>query len=225
MRTIFFLCCLVFETSVVHAQNDVPQPPLKRNSSRLLRLPDVQNDLELTDAQISEIKAVEIQLHKELTTIQLEANQDQQQNTSSRDSLRERIDASYAKADRSLKEKVLLPFQAKRFLQIRWRIELSSGGVDRFFANESIATYLDLTEQEKKEFSKAALEERIRLAKEFAKLKRESEKRILTLMPKSAQAKLKKIIGDEFEIEPSNWQPRNNKGEIPDRKKQSSKGR
>jgi hypothetical protein len=204
---IFFMLCL---SGSACGQDEPPQPPNRIFSSKFLRTDEVQQELELTEDQLENIHKIEIDLFSginKLRTQLLEGNAPDGSNENLQDvdksNVAEVVESRVADAERAIMEGVLLDFQVKRLRQIKWQIEKERIGIDRFLKDESVSTFLGMTEKEKKEFFEKAMKERTRVAKKMEELRIEMEKKVLTFMPESCQERFDELLGDEFKIKRS----------------------
>jgi hypothetical protein len=170
-----------------------------RSSSPLtmLRQPQYQKELDLSDEQATEIQAVQKDIQRQTTEMfrkSAELGGDGGQLLAAAQSaLRE-------KADMAIKE-ILLPHQITRMNQIRVQAQIRARGASGLLDDDLFAS-LRLTDAQKTELAEKQREAQKELQEQIRKLTERSRTAVLKSVLKTEQLeKLEKLSGDEYQVE------------------------
>lgn len=119
------------------------------------------------------------------------------------DQIREKMDAMNAEFEKQLGE-VLLPHQLDRLRQIDLQGRIRRGGAQAITGGE-IAKALNLTDEQREKLEKRAIEVQEELQAKIRELQADARKKMLDVLTPEQQAKLEKMMGEQFEMPEPNF--------------------
>lgn len=186
------------------------EPPLPENTQSKpssLAMPNVmamlgnegvRRELEMLDYQYEEVQQKYDDILKSMNK-RIRDVLDDRDDTSPRE-LRDRIGAIRADAEKEA-EQALLPFQFERLKQLRFHVLMHRMGAYNVLTRDPLASELGITDDQKHELREAAQEINAELAREMAKLRVAAMRKLFARLTREQQAKLEKILGDDFYFE------------------------
>ena len=176
------------------------------NELSLLANEKVQEELELVDDQIDEIK----ELGDEMRTKMREMFSDRQQDM--RDASGDERREMWAEMQEEMKtqyadlkpkvEKVLLPEQVKRLSEIKMQATLRrSGGLTSERGGQALKDQLDITDEQLEAMKEKAAEVREALVAKVAKLRKEAETEILSVLDTEQREKYTEMMGEAYDVD------------------------
>lgn len=170
----------------------------------LLRMPNVQTEIELVDDQKQQIEDLQTDMYKEMReqmsemrSQDLEPSERRERYAELREKMEERQDEYRQKI-----EDILLPMQVKRLkeLYVQSRARRNGEGALAVLKNSEILEDLGIDEETRKKLEEKAEEVQAELAKKIKKLKAEAEKEILSVLSSEQRKKLRELMGDTFDF-------------------------
>ena len=158
----------------------------------------ISKRLELADYQVDDLRRAKYDFHREMGKLAKEMKGKTQGE-------RQKLVRTKFEGMQQKVEEILLPHQLDRLKQVAYQsMALNSDGslnLGNLVANKVIQRELGIDSSTIKEIRKRVGEERKRLEEEIAKLKAESQQRILSTLSSSQKRKMEKLIGDPFDFE------------------------
>jgi Spy/CpxP family protein refolding chaperone len=166
----------------------------------LLRLPQVQEELDLSAEQKSKLNQIEEETRRQVRE-QWGALRDLSpaERQAKYAQLRKEM-ADRAKEVRKKVEAVLLPPQAKRLEQIGIQLRLRWRGVNGIAQDPVIARQLDLTPEQQQKLERIADQTRKKLQELPRQIMEEARKQAMDLLTPQQRHKLEETIGKKFEL-------------------------
>jgi len=178
----------------------------------ILQNPSVRHEIEMVDEQYEDLQERRSEIVRSMNE-QIQGLLKAQGNADPL-ALREQIGRIRAKAEEAT-EKAVLPFQFERLKQLRYHVLMRRLGAVNVLTNDPLASELGLSEEQKEELRESAKEIDEELAREIAKLHSQAMQKLFSRLKNDQQAKLSKIMGDEFhylEVDRKKRQQRTSKG-------------
>ena len=184
----------------------------------LLRMPQVQEELDLSDEQKAKLKEIEEGVRKQTREQwsglrDLSPEQRQAKYAELRQKMAERVEKTRKKV-----EAVLLPHQQKRLQQIGIQLRMRWRGLSGIAGDAKIAKQLDLTAEQKEKLQKIAAETRKKLQDLPREIMEEGRQNAMDVLTPQQKRKLEEAIGEKFELRWSGPRPRSSGGAIKVRK-------
>lgn len=166
----------------------------------LLLQRDVQEELELIDDQVEDIRKIQEDMRGGMRERFAELR------NVPREQIREKMQELMASMNADMEKKlagVLLPPQLARFKQLQVQSEMRrGGGTSRSLTDGTLARELNITEDQKQAIEKAAEEASEELNKKIAQLRKEANEKIFAVLTSSQRKQLETLIGEPFEFQP-----------------------
>ena len=185
------------------------QSRANRNQSReltLLRNVKVQEELELVEDQIKKIKEIESDVTKsmrDLLTSQRE-NITEASNEERREmwnEIQKKMAERYTQVKPKI-ESVLLPNQVQRLAEITMQYtHRRTGGLSSDRGRQSLKEQLGLTDEQMEAMKEKATKSREKLSAKIAKLRKEAEAEVLSVLDSAQRAKYDEMMGEAFDVD------------------------
>jgi len=169
----------------------------------LLRMPQVQEELQLVDEQKAKLKEISEELQKQ-TREQWSGLRDlpPEQRRAKYAELREKAAARAEEARKKI-EALLLPHQTNRLRQIALQLRMRWRGVGGIVDDAEMAELLGLTAKQKEQLQKIAEETRKKLQNLPREIMEEGKKKARDVLTPEQKKKLEEAVGAEFELRSS----------------------
>ena len=166
----------------------------------LLRMPQIQEELELADEQKAKLKEIGDEAGKQMREQwsglrDLSPDERQAKYAELREKMAER-----SKETRKKVEAILLPHQKKRLQQIGIQLRMRWQGVSGIVDDSEIAKQLGLTAAQKEQLKKIAEETRQKLQNLPREIMEEGRKRAVDVLTAEQKKTLEEAIGAKFEL-------------------------
>ena len=171
----------------------------------LLRSPQVQEELDLMDDQREEITELEQEMRGAMREMFSNSRQDWSGKTDEErremwTEMQEKIKTRMDEIKPKLNE-VLLPAQQKRFGELKFQSQIKrAGGMMNERGANVLKEKLNVTDEQFEKMKKKAEEARKVFEAKVAKLRREAEAQVLSVLSAEQQADYKSMMGDSFEF-------------------------
>ena len=166
-----------------------------------LAMKQVQEELDLSTDQLKKIAKVRAASTKHTQEIHKEMQQVAPEKRS--EFYREMTEVHRENMEKAFTE-ILLSHQKKRLDQIQYQLQLKSQGTNAL-QNPQLAKALGITDEQIKEMRQKALDANRKLAKEYQRMRRESQDKILAdVLTKEQKKRLEELSGKSFELKPVN---------------------
>jgi Spy/CpxP family protein refolding chaperone len=169
----------------------------------LLLRPDVREELDLVDEQVTKLTAVNEKMQEEARAafqdFDFQALRDlpQEERTAKfaevRTQMEDRLKPFQKEAD-----EILLPQQRKRLSQIALQQELRFSGSTTGLTSDKVKEALDIDEAQAQKITDLEQEVEKEMQEKLAKIREEAKEKILTALNPDQRAKFKDMIGPEF---------------------------
>lgn len=167
--------------------------------SLLLNSPQVQEALEIVPSQMKEIEELNAGMQEKLQSAFRDAQGGGEGDREARfDKIRDKM-TEVANQYRSDLDKVLLPHQSKRLKQIAFQQEIRGRG--NVPNTDRIGDALKLSEQQKEKLKAKAEEMEKKLREQIAKIRKDAEDELLTVLTADQQNQFKELSGEPFELQ------------------------
>jgi len=114
--------------------------------------------------------------------------------------IREKIQEDMKAVEEKVSD-ILVPHQLERLDQLMLQGQMRRGGTAAALKSESLREKLGLTEEEAEALQAKEEEVKKELEEDIKKLRAKAQDKILSVLPAEKQEKIKKMIGDSFEME------------------------
>ncbi len=166
----------------------------------LLNDEKVQQELELMDDQIDDLKRVQEEMGQymrdafsEMQDLTREERREQWREM--QEEFQERLGKFREQAD-----EVLLPHQQDRLKQLQFQSSGRFRGAGGSFQNEELLEQLGVTDDQKAELEEAVTKAREELQQKYADLVKEAEEDILKVLDAEQRKKYRELVGDAFQF-------------------------
>ncbi len=169
-------------------------------SMGLLMNEDVRKELEIVEDQEKKLREVGEKMREKM----------REAFSGMRDASSEDRQAMWEKARTKMREvqtemqkdvdKILLPHQRDRLKQLALQQSIRYRGMSGALGGDTLSKELGLTEKQKEKLRAKAEEVQKKLQERIAKLRKEAEEDLLDVLTPEQQAKIKKLIGEQFEM-------------------------
>ena len=176
------------------------------NALSLLGNEKIQEELELVDEQIDEIKDLSDEMRIAMREMfsGLRASMSSASDTERREmwsEMQEEMQTRYKDVQPKI-ESVLLPDQVQRLAEIKLQAKLHrSGGLTSERGSQVLKDQLDITDDQMEAMKEKAVEVRESLAAKMAKLRKEAEAEILSVLDTEQREKYKEMMGESYDVE------------------------
>lgn len=188
------------------SQADAQRSGDQTSSLSLLGNIQVQEELDLVDDQIKEIEELGSEMRASMREM-VNSHRENMGDISDEErreawaDMQKEMKARYAGLQPKI-EAVLLPAQVERLSEIRMQASIRrSGGLTSDGGGEVIKKELDISDDQMEAMKKKAVEVEKALATKIAKLKREAELEVLSVLETDQREKYKKMVGDVYDVE------------------------
>ena len=176
----------------------------QNNNLGLLMNRQIQEELELVDDQIDELREVQ----QRSGEIMREAfsgidwrNMDADEREEAMAEVREKMEEDMKDLQKDVDE-ILLPHQRTRLKQIAIQSQSRGrNGVAGALGSDAVAKELGLSEEDVKELEEKNQEVQEKLREKIAKLQKEAEEEVLSVLSSEQRKKYKEMVGDKFEFQ------------------------
>ena len=176
------------------------------NELSLLGNEQVQEELELVDDQIEEIKELSNEIRSSMREM-INSRREEMQGASGEEQremwreVQEDMKKEYADFKPKV-EAVLLPAQVKRLAEIKMQATLRrSGGLTSERGGQALKDQLELTDEQIAAMKEKAVKIRESLAAKYAKLRKEAENEILSVLEPEQREKYKELMGETYDVD------------------------
>ncbi len=163
----------------------------------LLDSPEVQQELELLDDQVEQLQSVNEKIREKMTGMFSEL----------RNLPREEMMAKFGKLREELTsmrdtelQGILLPSQVKRLKQIEFQQRMTRGGSGRAFENPDLMQQLGLSDEQLEQIRKLAADAQVEMREKIAKLQKEAQDKILSVLTPQQRKDFDDLFGQPFEF-------------------------
>ena len=172
----------------------------------------VQQELELVDDQIEELRGIQQEAGQMMRDMfsQLEGVPREERRERMRE-LQEELQENLADIQERANE-VLLPHQQDRLKQLQFQSSGRNQGAGGTFQNEELLEQLGVTDAQKEELEAAAARAREELQEKYAELVRDAEEEILKVLDAEQRKKYRELVGDPFQFSQPRWGNRGDRG-------------
>jgi len=185
------------------AQVQAVQAPLVGRSldpMTLMRMEQVQEELQLVDEQKAKLKEVGEELRRQTRqqwSVLRDLSPDQRKAKYAE--LRQKAAARAAEARKKVRE-ILLPHQVKRLEQIAMQLRMRWRGLSGIAGDPALAEQLGLSPEQKEKLKKIAEETRQKLQEAPRQIMEEAKKQAVEVLTPEQKKKLEEATGEEFEL-------------------------
>ncbi|MFV1964358.1 MAG: hypothetical protein ACC628_02960 [Pirellulaceae bacterium] len=166
----------------------------------LLRQDAVRKELELLDDQVADLENLGEDIREMMRAAVTRLREGREQGRPGRpQDMRQVFEPISTEAQDRLAE-ILLPHQMKRLNQLALQARLRGGGFAML--SPDVGQQLGITEQQRDQLREKAQSIEQDLRKEIAKLRRQAQDDLITLLTPEQQAKYRELIGAPFEFPP-----------------------
>jgi len=202
-------------TAAPEAQPAVRRSPVLgayEDPTMLLRLPQVQEELELSDQQKTKLKELEEEARRQTREQwsglrDLSPDQRRAKYAELRQKMAERVEVARSKV-----EAVLLPHQQKRLRQIGIQLRMRWRGVSGIVGDAELARQLELTAQQREQLQKIAEETRQRLRDLPRQIMDDGKQKAMEVLTPQQRKKLEETVGKKFDLRWSRPEARSSGG-------------
>ncbi len=185
---------------------------------KLLQNKSIRDEIELVDGQYEKMqnvnKTVQEEMMKQIKGLMEPAGGGKDRTESTRlraqnlADLMKKLKKQKEAAESQLKE-LLLPHQIKRLQELAYQVSLKNGGgtVDALTRGK-LKEELELNDKDVEKLKMKSRELNLRLEKEIAALREKARKDLLDELSGKQKAKLKELVGDDFELKEPNRRSR-----------------
>lgn len=159
----------------------------------LCAMPEVIKELECTDDQTDQIKALRDKQTEDFRALFAGGGR------GNREELPEKMRALTADVDKQL-GKILLPHQVKRLTQLEFQQRVSRAGTTGIGSSETLSEALKLTDSDKEALAERAKVLEQELREKMAKLRAETQAKLMEVLSPAQRAKFKELCGEPFEF-------------------------
>lgn len=176
------------------------------NELSLLANEKVQEELELVDDQIEEIKELGDSVRQSMRDMFTERREEMQgaSNDERREmwaEMQEEMKTQYSDLKPKL-EGVLLPAQVARLAEIKMQATIrQSGGLTSERGGEALKDQLNLTDEQLEAMKEKAAEVKKALEVKVAKLRKEAESEVLSVLSTEQREMYEKMTGDAYDVD------------------------
>lgn len=177
-------------------------------SFQWLANPQVQEEIKLTEEQWGRIKQAQDEMDRKVRDLYKSPDLKSHDFRSRQQEVHQRAQALSEEAERKA-EAILTARQAARLKQIIRQSQLHwrSAGILAVLLENEVAAELQLTDEQRQQLRQKQAElqrERVRKVQEFYRqLQQEARKQLFALLTADQRHKLEKLLGPEFELQPS----------------------
>ena len=176
------------------------------NELSLLGNEKVQEELELVDDQVQEIEELGDEMRTKMREMFSSRREDMQgaSNEERREmwtEMQEELKEQYAELKPKV-ESVLLPAQVKRLAEIKMQATIrQSGGLTSERGSQALKDQLNLTDDQIEAMKEKAAEVRETMAAKVAKLRKEAEAEVLSVLDSEQREKYKELMGESYDVD------------------------
>ena len=176
------------------------------NELSLLGNEKIQEELELVDDQVEEIKELGDEMRKQMREMfnEMRETMSGTSNEERREmwgKMQEEMKTRYEELNPKI-ESVLLPAQVQRLAEIKMQATLRrSGGLTSERGSQVLKDQLDISDDQMDEMKEKAVEVKKALDAKIAKLRKEAETEILSVLDSEQREKYKKMMGDTYDVD------------------------
>ena len=176
------------------------------NELSLLANEKVQEELELVDDQIEEIKELGNEIRASMK--EMFSSRSEEMRDASREEKQEMwneiqadMKAEYANLKPKV-EKVLLPAQVKRLAEIKMQATIrQSGGLTSERGSQALKEQLDISDEQLEAMKEKTAEVRKSLLAKVAKLRKEAETEVLSVLSTEQREKYAELTGESYDVD------------------------
>ena len=176
---------------------------MPESNIRLLMSEGVQEELDLVEDQVAEIEELNEQMRTEMREMFM-GMRDQWQ-SEDREAMFEKMRNKMKELNDSFDSKtkeILLDHQMDRLQQIRFQSEARRrGGATGGNLPQSLIEKLKITDEQLEELKAKAEEVKKKMEEKMAKLRKQAEEEVLSVLSKEQQEQYKKLMGDTFQFQ------------------------
>lgn len=180
-----------------------------RNQSSELTLlgnAKIQEELELVDDQIEEIKEIESEVTNSMRDLFV-SRREEMSNASNEErsemwsEMQKELREQYTKVKPKI-ESVLLPNQVQRLAEIKMQATLRrSGGLTSERGGQALKEQLGISDEQMEAMKEKASKARETLTAKIAKLRKEAEAEVLSVLDSAQRAKYDEMMGEAFDVD------------------------
>ena len=176
------------------------------NELSLLGNEKIQKELELVDDQVEEIKELGDEMRTSMREMfsglrETMSGPSDQERREMWGEMQEEMKTRYEELKPKI-ESVLLPTQVQRLAEIKMQATLRrSGGLTSERGSQVLKDQLDITDDQMEAMKEKAVEVRESLAAKMAKLRKEAEAEILSVLDTEQREKYKEMMGESYDVE------------------------
>ena len=163
----------------------------------LLQNKSIREEIDLVDAQYQKMKDFQKAKSKDIQKVIKDVLGGGKVDAKAIEQL---VKKSQGEASKQL-EDMLLPHQISRLRQVSRQVQMQQRGTAEMLTSRAFAKELGLNDEEKKDLRDKAKEIEKRVKAQIAKLKADARKELIDTLPADKQAKLKEMIGENFNYE------------------------
>jgi hypothetical protein len=167
----------------------------------LLNMEQIQQELELLDGQLEQIREIQTNMRKRQSELVRRVSPDAARQPDVAAAMQDELKELRSKARDEI-EQLLLPHQSERLQQISRRMALQRQGTAAGITGDALAEELGLTDEQKERLRERGKEIEEDVKREIARLRKEAEEKLLAELTPPQRDKLKKLLGEEFEVKP-----------------------
>ena len=176
------------------------------NELSLLGNQKIQEELELVDDQVEEIKELGDEVRTSMRAVFNDLRQNMngasdQERRKMWGEMQEEMKTRYEELTPKI-ESVLLPAQVQRLAEIKMQATLRrSGGLTSERGSQVLKDQLDITDDQMEAMKEKAVEVRESLAAKMAKLRKQAEMEILSVLDTEQREKYKEMMGESYDVD------------------------
>ena len=199
---VFAAAIVAFVGSSAQAQRRGPRGGFGGPGGKLMLLQneEVQKELEIMPDQLKELEKLRDEMRNQMRDVfsgmrDLPEDQRRAAFEKARDKMRAAAQEMETKVN-----KVLLPNQAERLNQIDVQTQMGRRGTDAALASDAMVKALGITDAQKKQIQEVAAEAQKEMQATMEKAREEARKKVMAVLTPDQQEKLKKMIGEQFQM-------------------------
>ena len=176
------------------------------NELSLLGNEKIQKELELVDDQVEEIKELGDEMRTSMREMfsglrETMSGASDQERREMWGEMQEEMKTRYEELKPKI-ESVLLPTQVQRLAEIKMQATLRrSGGLTSERGSQVLKDQLDITDDQMEAMKEKAVEVRESLAVKMAKLRKQAEMEILSVLDTEQREKYKEMMGESYDVD------------------------
>jgi len=195
----------LFSVDMVHAQRGggrmMGMMGGQNNQFALLANKDIQEQLDLVDDQVKELESIQEEAMQIMRDMFAEMQDlPREERGEAMRGMREKIQEKMKPMESKIKD-VLLPHQHDRLKQLGFQNSGRNEGAGGALMNDTLLEELDVTDKQREELEEAMEKAKEDLKKEYAKLVKKAEEKVLKVLDAEQRKKYRDMVGEPFQFQ------------------------